>query len=69
MKLSRDAYEIGLPQFGSCWAAQIAVYAAGGKVAANPKGREMGIARKIYLTDAGRIHPLMEGKPPCLMRS
>ncbi len=64
VKLSRDAYEIGLPQFGSCWAAQIAVYAAGGKVAANPKGREMGIARKIYLTDAGRIHPLMEGKPP-----
>ena len=63
VKLSKEAYEKGLPQFGSCWAAQIAVYAAGGKVAANPKGREMGIARKIYLTDEGKTHPLMEGKP------
>lgn len=57
------AYSAGLPQFGSCWAAQIAVYVAGGKVEANPKGREMGIARKIRLTDAGRNHPMYAGKP------
>ena len=57
------AFEAGIPQFGSCWAAQIAVYAAGGKVAVNPKGREMGVARKIYLTDAGKSHPMYEGKP------
>ena len=58
------AFEAGIPQFGSCWAAQIAVYVAGGTVAVNPKGREMGVARKIYLTDAGKSHPMYEGKPP-----
>jgi len=61
--LVKWGYEVGIPQFGSCWAAQIAVVAAGGKVAANPKGREMGIARKIYLTPEGHKHPMYEGKP------
>jgi GMP synthase (glutamine-hydrolysing) len=41
---------------------QIAVYAAGGKVAPNPKGREMGVARKIHLTEEGRSHPMYDGK-------
>ncbi len=63
IQLSRDAYEYGIPQFGSCWAIQMAVFAAGGDVGANPKGREMGMARKIYLTDEGKKHPLLEGKP------
>ena len=36
--------------------------AAGGSVAANPRGREMGIARKIALTAEGRGHPLYAGK-------
>ena len=57
------AYEVGVPQFGSCWAAQIAVYAAGGEVKPNPKGREIGLARKIYLTPEGQKHPMYEGKP------
>ncbi len=60
--LARRAFEIGIPGFGSCWAAQIAVVAAGGLVQANPNGREMGIARKIELTPEGRAHPLYEGK-------
>jgi GMP synthase (glutamine-hydrolysing) len=55
-------FEHGIPSFGSCWAAQIAVIAAGGRVAANPKGREMGIARKISLTAEGRAHPMYAGK-------
>ncbi len=59
---ARASFEAGVPAFGSCWAAQIAVVAAGGKCAANPKGREMGIARKIALTPEGRAHPLYEGK-------
>jgi GMP synthase (glutamine-hydrolysing) len=53
----------GIPSFGSCWAAQIAVAAAGGRVQANPHGREMGIARKIRLTPEGRAHPMYVGKP------
>ena len=59
---ARAAFEAGLPGFGSCWAAQIGVAAAGGRCAANPHGREMGIARKISLTPEGRAHPLYIGK-------
>ncbi|MCA9189476.1 MAG: type 1 glutamine amidotransferase [Pirellulaceae bacterium] len=59
---AQATYAAGIPAFGSCWAAQIATVAAGGRVAPNPKGREMGIARKIQLTPAGRAHPMYEGK-------
>ena len=59
---ARAAFEAQIPGFGSCWAAQIAVVAAGGHCAASPKGREMGIARKIRLTPEGRGHPLYHGK-------
>jgi GMP synthase (glutamine-hydrolysing) len=63
IELARMAFECGLPSFGSCWAAQIGVVAAGGRCAKNPHGREMGIARKISLTPEGRAHPLYTGKP------
>lgn len=59
---ARAAFRAGVPGFGSCWAAQIAVVAAGGICRANPNGREMGIARKIALTPEGRGHPLYAGK-------
>ena len=62
VELARAAFEAGLPSFGSCWAAQVGVAAAGGRCAANPRGREMGIARKIALTPEGRAHPLYIGK-------
>lgn len=63
IELVKIGYEVGVPQFGSCWGIQIAVFAAGGKVESNPKGREMGVARKIHLTTAGHNHPMFEGKP------
>ena len=62
IEFARQCFKAGIPAFGSCWAAQIAVVAAGGACAANPRGREMGIARKITLTPEGRAHPLYEGK-------
>jgi GMP synthase (glutamine-hydrolysing) len=62
IELARAAYESKVPSFGSCWAAQMAVVAAGGIVRANPRGREMGIGRKIALTPEGRSHPLYFGK-------
>ena len=62
IELARAAFESKVPSFGSCWAAQIAVVAAGGIVRATPRGREMGIARKIGLTPEGRGHPLYFGK-------
>ena len=64
LDLARRAYDAGIPQFGTCWGIQVAVAAAGGTVGPNPKGREMGIGRKIYLTDEGRNHPMFDGKPP-----
>lgn len=62
IELAKEAYRSKVPSFGSCWAAQMAVVAAGGVVRANPRGREMGIARKIALTPEGRGHPLYFGK-------
>ena len=63
VKLAKNGFIVGLPQFGSCWATQLAVYVAGGEVKPNPKGREMGVARKIFLTEEGKKHPMYEGKP------
>ncbi len=63
IEFCRAAFAAGVPSFGSCWALQIAVVAAGGLCAANPRGREMGIARKIQLTPEGLGHPLYAGKP------
>ncbi len=63
IELAQQAYEVGIPSFGSCWGLQMAVVAAGGCVAPNPKGREMGMARKIHLTQAGIEHPMFAGKP------
>ena len=60
--LARRAFASQTPGFGSCWATQIAVVAAGGQCRANPRGREMGLARKITLTAEGRAHPMYEGK-------
>ncbi len=62
IEFARAAFAAGVPSFGSCWAAQIAVVAAGGGCAENPRGREMFLARKIALTDAGRAHPLYRDK-------
>jgi GMP synthase (glutamine-hydrolysing) len=64
LDLSRAVFETGLPYFGSCWALQITATVAGGTVEANPRGREVGFARKVTLTEAGRTHPLYRGRPP-----
>jgi GMP synthase (glutamine-hydrolysing) len=63
LEYARASYQGGTPAFGTCWGLQMAAAAAGGEVRANPRGREMGIARKIRLTAEGAGHPFMEGKP------
>jgi len=60
---AKKSYEVGTPGFGTCWGIQMAAVAAGGEVRANPRGREMGIARKIRLTAEGLQHPMLEAKP------
>ena len=62
IELCRAAFEAGVPQFGSCFAAQLAVTTAGGACARSPKGREFGISRDITLNEAGGAHPLFAGK-------
>lgn len=61
--LMRAIYASGTPAFGSCWGLQVGAAAAGGDVRRNPHGREIGFARRIALTEAGRVHPMMTGRP------
>jgi GMP synthase (glutamine-hydrolysing) len=59
----REAFNRGTPMFGSCWGLQLAAVVAGGEVAPNSKGREVGFARNITLTDIGREHAMHLGRP------
>ena len=63
LDFARSAFDVGIPQFGSCWAIQLAAVAAGGECARNPRGREFGIGRSISLMEAGRRHPLLRDRP------
>ncbi|SEG52282.1 type 1 glutamine amidotransferase [Bosea lathyri] len=63
IELMRAIYASGTPCFGSCWGIQMGAVAAGGTVTANPNGREVGFARKITPSEAGRSHPLLAGRP------
>jgi GMP synthase (glutamine-hydrolysing) len=60
----REVFALGIPAFGSCWGLQLGVVAAGGSVAANPKGREVPFARNVTLTEAGLAHPMHQSRPP-----
>jgi GMP synthase (glutamine-hydrolysing) len=62
VEFARAAFQTGVPCFGSCWGLQVMMVALGGKVRKNPKGAEMGVARSILLTEAGRAHPMYAGK-------
>ncbi|MFC4172972.1 type 1 glutamine amidotransferase [Microvirga sp. GCM10011540] len=61
--LMRAVYTSGTPTFGSCWGLQVAAVAADGDVRQNPLGREIGFARRLTPTEAGRVHPILEGRP------
>lgn len=63
IELMRAVFDSGVPSFGSCWGMQLAVTAAGGRVRANPLGREFGFARRIALNEAGRANDMYRGKP------
>jgi GMP synthase (glutamine-hydrolysing) len=64
IELMRAVYRAGVPAFGSCWGLQVATVAAGGEVRRNERGAEIGFARNIAPTEAGRSHPLLAGRPP-----
>jgi GMP synthase (glutamine-hydrolysing) len=60
---ARAAFQAGIPCFGSCWGLQVMAVALGGRVRLHPKGPEVGVARGIALTEAGRRHAMFDGKP------
>ena len=63
--LMRRTFTNALPCFGSCWGLQLAAMALpGGSVVLNPRGREVGVGRKISLTAEGREHAMFAGKKP-----
>lgn len=62
IELMARTFDCGVSSFGSCWGLQIAAVALGGKVELNPKGREVGVGRKIMLSDEGRDHDMFRGK-------
>jgi GMP synthase (glutamine-hydrolysing) len=63
VELAREVFAAKVPFFGSCWGLHVAAVAAGGEVRLNPKGREVGFARKITLTQDGIGHGLHHGRP------
>jgi GMP synthase (glutamine-hydrolysing) len=62
IELAKAVLKANTPVFGSCWGLQVLTVAAGGVVRRNPKGREVGFGRSITLTEAGRKHPMYNGK-------
>lgn len=61
--LMRRVFKSGVPGWGSCAGLQIATVAAGGRVRRMPERKEVGIARRITATEAGRTHPMLAGRP------
>lgn len=66
-------FKAGIPTIGSCNGLQLATVLLGGTVGASPKGMEIGLAQGIEITDAGRAHPMMQGRRggyavPCIHR-
>ncbi|MDI4666023.1 type 1 glutamine amidotransferase [Xanthobacter autotrophicus] len=62
--LMRAAFANDVPVFGSCWGLQLLTVAAGGQVRRNPRGREIGFARRVRITPEGAHHAMFAGKPP-----
>ena len=59
LAFAKDVFRSGVPQYGSCFALQIAAVVLGGVCVANPMhGREMFLSRKIQLTPSGIGHPM-----------
>lgn len=62
VELAREGFRLGKPAFGSCWALQVAVTAAGGACRLNPRGQEFGISHALQLTKAGAAHAVFANR-------
>ncbi len=55
-------FQAKVPVLGSCNGMQLAAVVLGGEVGPSPNGRELGMAKNIQLTDAGKKHPLHKSR-------
>jgi GMP synthase (glutamine-hydrolysing) len=55
-------FDAGVPAFGSCAGLQIAAVASGGTCRSRRHAMEAGFARGITATEAGRSHPMLQGR-------
>lgn len=62
LSIAENILKTSVPCWGTCWGLQIMTVAAGGKVEKNSNPREIGLARKITLTDEGLSHQMYSGK-------
>ncbi|MBM3522632.1 MAG: type 1 glutamine amidotransferase [Alphaproteobacteria bacterium] len=62
IELCRAIWTQGTPTFGSCWGMQVMTAALGGTVHLNPRGREIGVARRIQPNEEGRRHAMYRDK-------
>ena len=69
----RAVFAQGVPSFGSCNGLHLAASVLGGISDVSANGREIGLAKDIKLTQAGRVHPMMADRVdgyavPCVHR-
>jgi GMP synthase (glutamine-hydrolysing) len=62
IEFARTLWESEIPSFGTCFGLQLMTAALGGTVHLNPRGREIGVARGITISDAGASHPMYRDK-------
>ncbi|MBL8701667.1 MAG: type 1 glutamine amidotransferase [Alphaproteobacteria bacterium] len=62
-RLVRALLQAGTPVFGLCWGLQIGCVALGGRVMPDPEGPEIGLARDVALSEAGRADPVLRHRP------
>ncbi|MEM9046130.1 MAG: type 1 glutamine amidotransferase [Pseudomonadota bacterium] len=63
-ELYEKAFAAGTPVIGCCWGLQNGAVVLGGDSDAGPNGFELGFARQVSLTEAGKNHPFHKGRSP-----
>lgn len=63
-RIYEKAFAAGVPVLGSCWGLQNGAVVLGGETNTGPNGVELGFARDLTLTEAGKSHPLHHARAP-----
>ncbi|MEM6676612.1 MAG: type 1 glutamine amidotransferase [Pseudomonadota bacterium] len=63
-RLLERVFAAGIPVIGSCWGLHVGAVVLGGAVGHCAAGLELGVARHVRLTAAGRAHPMHADRGP-----